>query len=526
LILAALAITGAPFAPVAPGSFAQSQTSSSVTGISVETSPQIFATMCALDAAGFDAQSSTFAEMPERLALRDQLLKLHGPATEAVRAFYKDYALSDPGETLSRFITFALVAGPPPNFRFQLSRDLLPPDVLAIEGFQDILAAFYSEAHLEIQWAKVEREYNRAAARDDAPLRKIVTNTNAYLRELIKPSSGRTFTLYVEPLVANRANFRNFGNRYAVVIGTGPQFPTDEVQHAYLHFMLDPLPLQYRKDVSAKADLLDVAAKAPRLPVVYQKDFLAFADECLIKAVELRLRRLPPEQLEVALRENDASGFILVRPFVAQLVKFEKAEPAMTYYFPDLIAGIDVDAEEKRLKDIKFPPPEQTIEPQDNHAAAEQTSELDSWLEEGDHDIAAHDSSGAKAAFEKVLAKYPNEPRATYGLALSWVLSGTQGSADNAKELFERLVSPPNSHDADPAPSAPTNDPKILAWSHVFLGRIHDLEDERDLALSEYHLALSVDGAPEAARVAAERGIAEPYQPRAHSGGNTPQNVP
>ncbi len=111
---------------------------SSPSGISVDASQQIFATLCALDAAGFAADTSTLAEMPARLALRGDLLKMQGPATEALRGFYRDHALADPGETLSRYITFALVVGPPPQFKFQVDHDMLPPDVLAIDGFQEI----------------------------------------------------------------------------------------------------------------------------------------------------------------------------------------------------------------------------------------------------------------------------------------------------------------------------------------------------------------------------------------------------
>ena len=78
------------------------------------------------------------------------------------------------------------------------------------------------------------------------------------------------------------------------------------------------------------------------MPPEYQGDFLALTDECFIKAVELRLQRLSPDQLEAAMKDADRSGFILVRPMVQQLLKFEKDEPAMSYYFSDLIDAIDV----------------------------------------------------------------------------------------------------------------------------------------------------------------------------------------
>ncbi len=500
--------------PLAAHAQAQQTPLINYSGITVEASPQIFATMCALDAAAYAADESTLAELPSRLMLREDLLKMQGPATEALRQFYRDHALADPGATLSRYIAFALLAGPAPQFHLQVKRDLLPPDVLALDGFQQILVNFYLEAQLETRWTKIEPEYARAAARYQSPVRHIVTLTNAYLRELLKPRQSRTFTVYVEPLVGNRSNFRNNGDHYAIVVGTGLQFPVDEIQHAYLHFMLDPLPLRYRKEVLTKSALLNSAARAPRLPVEYRTDFLAFADECLIKAVELRLRHLSPALLDSAMSDADQNGFVLVRPLVSQLQKFEKAEPAMSYYFPDLIAGIDVAAEQKRLKNVRFAAAKPAAEPiRESSASKPQSSELESWLAEGNHEIAVKDAGAAAATFEKILAKYPDDPRAVYGMAIASVLSG---DADRARELFEKLVSALS----PPLKSEDAASPAILAWSHIYLARINDLQGERDLALVEYHAALAVDGAPEAARVAAQRGLEQVYNPRAHENGD------
>jgi tetratricopeptide (TPR) repeat protein len=356
------------------------------------------------------------------------------------------------------------------------------------------------------------------AARYESPLRRTVTLTNAYLRELLKPVYDRTFTVYVEPLVGNRTIFRNNGDHYGIVVGAGSQIPMEEIQHAYLHFMLDPMPLRHRKEVESKSALLNLAARAPRLPVQYQTDFLALTDECLIKAVELRLCHLSPAQLDSALAEADQSGFVLVRPLVAQLQKFEKAEPAMSYYFPDLIAGIDVAAEQKRLKKITYAAAIPAADPKQDAAASKaQASELESWLAEGNRQIAAQDAAAAEVTFEKVLANYPDDSRAVYGLAIASVLGGRAG---RARELFEGLVSVPAQPGSGAQKSAGSADPSILAWSHVYLGRIDDLEGERDLALSEYHAALAVRGAPEAAYVAAQRGVEKKYNSRAHGDGD------
>jgi tetratricopeptide (TPR) repeat protein len=497
----------------APSARSQESPSSNYTGISVQSSQQIFATMCALDAAGFDADESTLAEMPYRLKLREDLLKIEGPATAALRQFYKQHAFSTRAETLSRYITFSLVVGPPPSFQFRYDRELLPPDVLTIVDFQPVLANFFEEADLAERWQQVEPEYERAEALYDTPVRHIVLNTNAYLREVLNASHGRTFTVYVEPLVGTLTNFRIYGSTYSVVVGTPNPLPLADIQHAYLHFLLDPLPIEYAQQVEAKRPLMKIAAEAPQLPADYLDDFEEYTDESLIRAVELRLRHLPPTQLEAALKQQDDSGFIMVRPLLQQLAVFEKAGPAMEYYFPDLIAGIDVAALEKRFQNYKFASAQAT--PTSEHGAefgaaiVATAATPEELLGDGERELALKQPAKAKDAFNKVLATNPNSLRALYGMAIASVLDA---DADSAKKFFEKVIvlSVPAESAQDIAPA----DPTMLAWAHVYLGRIFDLEQDRTSAISEYQAALAVMGAPESARVAAQQGVKSPYQPR------------
>lgn len=468
--------------------------------------------MCALDTAGFDADESTLSEMPYRLRLRGDLLKMQGPATSALRQFYKQHAFSTRAETLSRYITFSLVVGPPPEFRFLYDRDLLPPDVLTIEDFQPLLANFYREANLNERWQEVEPEYERAQTLYGQPVRNIVTLTNAYLREILSAARGRTFTVYVEPLVGRLTNFRIYGASYSVVVGTPRPLPLSDIQHAYLHFLLDPLTSRYEVQVNAKRELLKIAAQAPRLPVDYQDDFAAFTDECLIRAVELRLKHLSAGQLESAMKQQDESGFILVRPFVEELMTFEKAGPSIEFYFPDLIAGINVEEQQKRLQGVKFASG-QAASPSEHGegfggSGATKTVTPEQLLAEGERAISLRDPARAKAAFSKVLATKPNDTRALYGMALASVLGR---DADTAKKLFEKVIV--LSQPAETGQNAAPSDPTMLAWAHVYLGRIFDLEDDRESAIGEYQAALAVVGAPESARVAAQEGVKSAYQP-------------
>jgi hypothetical protein len=478
-------------------------------GISVQASEQIFDTMCALDAAGFEADESTLGEMPGRLALRQQMLELHGPATLAIRKFYRDHLLASPTETLTPFMTFALVAGPPPDFALPDNRDSLPPSVLTIDGFQSVLADFYREAQLSARWSAIGGESQPMIVDFRTGLRHIVTVSDAYLREVQKPANGRSFTVYVEPLVGTRTNFRNSGNAYAIVVGNLTQSAADTIQHAYLHYMLDRFVLRYRPVVDTKRALLAVAARAPQLPVEFHDDFVSFMDECLIRAVELRLRHLSGDALETQLKNEDEAGFILVRPLVAQLLKFEKDAPAMSYYFPGLITGIDVQAETKRLQTFAFAPADAApVLSVHGQSVGPEPSELERLITLGNREIASQDAKGASETFQTALSKYPNDPRVLYGMAIASVLSG---KAARARDLFEELVSGRAQTGRTPGNSG--GDPSILAWSHVYLGRIDDLQDERELAVDEYHAALAVPGAPEAARAAAQTGVEAAYQP-------------
>src|SRR5215475_6377065 len=58
-------------------------------------------------------------------------------------------------------------------------------------------------------------------------------------------------------------------------------------------------------------------------------------------------------------------------------------------------------------------------------------------------------------------------------------------------------------------------EPKVIAWSHIYLGRIFDLQERRENALDEYHAALTAGGTMPEVKAAAERGLQQPYEPQA-----------
>lgn len=479
-----------------------------VSNISVDGSEAMFTTMCALYAAGFEGDVSSDHWSTFRAQIRERARNQQGPAVEAVRAFYKEHELRDPGLMLSRYVWFGLVSGTAPKFQPVLRRDELPPEVLALEGFSEILALYYAEQQIGALWRQVQPVYNREFERLHDSVSNTILISTSYLREVLQPAQERTFTIIVEPLVGRITNVRNYGDHYAIILSGGEDIPTDVVRHAFLHFLLDPLPLMYPHVVVVKRPVFEIAAKAPRLAADLKDDYFSWFSECTVRAVELKLRKLVPGQLESILSTDDGNGLVMVRPLYKALDLYEKAEPSMENFFPDMVRSIDLKTEQARVVTLQYAPAENraaqqalsneevarrhpavTTVPNDQEAIAQ--------LGEGERRLAEHNPRAAEASFKNVLARYPDQPRAWFGIG---VVAMMDHDGERAKNVFGRLTA---------GDKAATQDPMVMAWSHVYLGRVYGDEGQLDRAKAEFQAALQVAGAPPQALQAAQKDLGD-----------------
>jgi hypothetical protein len=138
---------------------------------------------------------------------------------------------------LSRYIWFGLVSGPAPTFELILRRDELPPEVIALEGFPEILSNYYKEQKIAELWRQIQPVYNREIEQMHDSVSQVVFVATGYLREILDPTSPRSF-IVVEPLVMHHQR-AEFGDHYSLVVAARP-FPLDTVRHAFLHFCSIP----------------------------------------------------------------------------------------------------------------------------------------------------------------------------------------------------------------------------------------------------------------------------------------------
>jgi tetratricopeptide (TPR) repeat protein len=384
----------------------------------------------------------------------------------------------------------------------------LPPDVLDLEGFSEILSNYYTEQKIGRLFREVQPLYDREIERLHDPISNIVFQAGTYLRAVVDPAMPKTFTVIVEPLVERITNVRNFLDHYAIILSGNEEISADVVRHAYLHFLLDGLPLQYPHVIAAKRPLYEIAAKAPQLAPDLKDDFPSWVGECTVRAVEIKLKKMSPSEREAALESNDVEGYVLVRPIYLGMPAYEKSEPAFRNYFSDLIRNIDVKTEQTRVAALKFAPAQGAAQGKDlggevvarnrvRVTTIPSDPEAIAALTEGEKRLSEKNPRAAEAAFKSVLAKYPNQPRAWYGLGMVAVLDH---DAERAKEVFGRLTT---------GEYAAAQDPLVMSWSHIYLARIFEDEGQLDRAKSEYQAVLAVQGAPAQAQQAAQKGLGD-----------------
>ena len=488
----------------------------------MEQNPQLFAVLCAAHAGGFEEGIPEGDLPPLEAAIRREIAKQHGPSVDALREFYSNHVLPGPAETLSRYVSFALISGPPPTFTISVGQEDVPPDAASLQGLTALVSAYYAEQHVDELYERVRPIYERHAGEVERILGQLTLLETGYIRQILKASTQHTFTVYPEALVGVRSNFRIYGGRYSLVLDPTRESVRDDIRHSLLHYLLDPLALAHHPPMSGRKALLDVVARAPRLPATYKNDVEPLTDECLVKAVELRIQHLPPGQEMAAVDKAEADGYVLIRPIFNGLLAYEKSEDSLSAYYEKLIQKVDLSSEARRLASFQFAAvtPDQSSSPaveERVETPRQEVSELERWLIEAESQLAHNDTRLARASFQRILERYPDVPRAQYGLAVATIVDG---EVDRGRALLEHVVAeltdPGAAGQTAPLGSAPPQgrqrtvrpDPGTLAWAHVWLGRIHEEEGRKEQAGVEYRAALAVDGAPQGARQAAQRGLA------------------
>jgi tetratricopeptide (TPR) repeat protein len=461
----------------------------------LDANESLFTVLTAINVAGYDAEIGSPSNSPARKAIREALAARKIESVYELKRFVRDHKQPDAAADLSQYISYALSVGPPPLFEPRYVNNMMPPDAAMLEGFTPLLIKFYREANIEELWKRARPEFDKIIGQYHEPVSRAVLLANAYTRNATSGFLGRRFQIYVDLMGApNQVQTRSYVDDYFVVVTPSTELRTQDIRHAYLHYLIDPLGLKYAKQLQAKSAIGDYALAAPLLADHFKKDFVLLATESFIKAVESRIDK-KPEMANQAARE----GYILAPAFAEILANdFEKQDVVLRLHFPDMIEELSFAKEEKRLENFQFATeaPGRTVRVTGEKPVVRTNVEL--TLERADLSYEKRDLTHAKELYLHVLtdtAANSVHAKAYYGLARVAILERKPEVAD---QLFRKVL--------ELEPDAYTK-----SWSLLYLARLADSQNERDQAVEHYKAALAVEGAPDSVRKAAEKGLKEAF---------------
>ncbi|HTC46706.1 MAG TPA: DUF4932 domain-containing protein [Candidatus Aquilonibacter sp.] len=482
------------------------------TPITLENSETLFAVLAALNSCGYDVdmtisdatRSNVRAEMQRALQGSEEAEATRTALCEFYQSHTPDRYTS---HALSPYISLALYMDGPPHFVPRLKEEDLPPDAAAIAGFGALLEKFYDKVGLHSIWERHRGDYAAAANRYHEALAKMVFDTEIYLKLQATQYLGRRFTIYLDFMGSpNETDARNYGADYYVIIFPAPAAPgaplqaglkMAQIRHTFLHYELDPLVDKHYSAMKRLEPLLQSVKRAP-LEESFRSDISLLVTECLVRAIEIRTgggKQAADEAMRAqAVDDAVKQGYILTKYFYDAVVAFEKDPVGIQGMYGDFLNNIDLKKEEKAAADIQF----------SDDAAPElvrlSRPEERRILVTAEKRLAAGDPKGAQDLAQQALdKKIGDQGRALFILAEVAVANKNR---DGAEDNFQKAIKV-------------SNDPKVLGWSHVYLGRILDMKEEREAAVQEYQAALSAGGDLPEIKAAAQRGLAQAYEPPA-----------
>jgi len=505
--------------------------------ISLIPSEQVFFVAAALNACGYNQgldQSSPIRKQV-RAEMNQALAKSEDARTkrDKVCLFIAQHRMTGTEKDIAQYISLALYLTPPPNLETTAELTEMPPDATQVVEFVPLLKAFAAAVDLHGIWLADHHIYDEEIDRLHDPLSQMIVNTNLYLKMPASTYSGRRFIVVIEPLLSpSLVNARVYGSDYVVVVSpVNGSIPMADVRHTYLHYVIEPLLYTRTNAINRMAPILKEIRDAP-LAYMYRSDPVPLTVECLIKAIEARtmdtgipIYKIPPgvdrsqlpryerlvEQSEqkvaaarwVAVQRDMAQGFVLTQYFYEQMIQFEKGQASLSETIGEMVYSMDIDQQVHRARDTVF-----AQASGDDVLQRSQPRKL-AGLDLAEAHLAAGDvATASKIANQVLAAEHTTSTQSEADVAHAYFILARAaimtGHPEQAIDDFQKTL-------------ATSKEPRLLAWSHIYLGRMLDLDCKRDQAVAEYKEALQSRDGQLDTRLAAERGVKAAYEVNGHS---------
>ncbi|MEW5978529.1 MAG: tetratricopeptide repeat protein [Acidobacteriota bacterium] len=416
---------------------------------------------------------------------------LSGDLRSKLQAFYAEHQQGRKMEAVfSSYVSLALLCDGPPHFKLEYPVEKLPPDVQGIYPFLELVRDFYHQAKVEAVWSRRRALLDKAVARYSPLINQLILATDGYLR--IPSGSYLDRRLIFIPdflILPTIIHARTYGDAYYLVFSPSDRVKIDEIRHQYLHFLLDPFALRFTLPKETRLALTKFVESAPKIDDQYRSDLQFLVTESLVRAIELRIGKVPEAKASLELDAHVRSGALLARRFYDALHPFEASEEGLRLYYPKFIKDILFSQVETDFAEAQKSLGEEPREP----------SELEKLLTEANSSLVANELDKAKAVFESILQNHDSSnPNALYGLGL---IASLQEELDVAQGYFSRVL------------RSPSSDASTRAWSHIYLARILDYQGNRQGAREHYQAVIDSGDNTRNAQSVARLGLEKPFSP-------------
>ncbi len=526
--------------------------------VTLETSETLFDIAAALNTCGYD--NGLESSLPVRAAVRAEMNEAiaASPAVSASRqrlcGFIRSHQQGG-AQNLAQYISLALFMGPPPELQLSVSETDMPPDAMQVVTVLPLLRDFAEKVQLHGIYIHNRAGMEAAVTQVHDSMTRLLLETNQYLQQPVSSYDGRRFLVLLEPMLSPQAvNARIYGSDYFVVTSPAAIDPAnpdrvspgsrmtvgvragglqmDQVRHLYLLYNVDPIIYAHASATNRLLPILKTVSDAP-IDFNYKNDVVALTTECVIKAIEARTMDVgiakPAKPRDVraraeiddynraiidydrkaeAVRRHQVtldmeSGWVMTQSFYETLAHEDHDGINLRDLIGPMVYGLDVQMEVDHDKKIPFFAATSNnivAGGEVSRARAPRQPQQLSNIDKAELALQKNDKGTAEDIAEKELTANPKSTPALYVMARAKLM---EGDAQAAYDNFQQIV----------GYGTAGGDTRALAWSHIYLGRLYDAQQQPDRAkaVAEYKAALATPSATADVQAAANAGIQKPF---------------
>jgi tetratricopeptide (TPR) repeat protein len=430
---------------------------------------RIFTVMAALNAAGFDYETPGKAMSEVRQGIRQELQRTDPGLLAQLQAFYKEHRQGTDGiDNQVSYVSLALLLSGPPEFKLIFKEDKVPADARRLLGFELLIQEFYQKAGIQSMWQRYQSAYTEEL--DDLLNAKNIVNARS-----------------LEPV-------------YYIVVG-----PTDnatenhrQLQHGYLHYLIDPLVEKFGLQLLKHSDLMDLAHRQPQLDAQYQNKYFLLVAESLIETILWKIH--VPEDPDRELVSLFRQGFIFVPYFQRGLKRYEETELiSFPSYVEDLFKDLDesqIEEDEKVIaaleSDLRIAREKEAQSQQRTQEEVDRRNRVNSLLNQAVVLLSKREYLSAGEQLQNLLREDPENGNAYFYLAQ---IASQQEQYEEAIQYYTR---------ATESPGVPE---WVQGWSLLRIGNYQAFQGDFGRARTYFDRVLEMEGDLQGAKEEAQKSI-------------------